>query len=1104
MRNNSILRQHCFSIYLLILFFFVQQVDASRAKPTRIIDLTVAKSIYYSFTDTGVDLARTASMFPASQNISSLSPGTVVGITYYDQQHNGSIGRMIGAGIHGTPDSMRTHFSWSYMNQGKYLARSYMYGYYDFSSGAFSDTIRMQDIVFWAGYVGLRVYGKNRVIIGGHNRDGTELTAPHFYWTPPVGVDFSSRYEERLPDSLMDQTLGIGKITIWPKFSYVEGVTDTVLHVIAQLPELNPGDPQTIVYYRRLGGPHSGAVWDIIPYVVDTIYTSSHDIDANPSGKVAISWTANLPCSPLDDDTLSGLECRTYTRSDNDLYYQISNDFGVTWNPRVNLTNNRLTEGVEDGWRPFGDLSVLLDQDDGELHIAWGARFWPADANSGGIADSKRNKLFHWSENAPYIREIHSSDWDQPNCNGGRWQLNSAKMTISQCNGKHYLLFVQFNDLPAGVTDDCAQPTNPSYPDGAANGDLYLSISSDGGVTWDVARNLTNSRTPGCDSVGGTGGPCESDNWPSMSPYGINTAFNLSDPNISIIVPNGSVQNDWFLDVEYINDHSAGSIVQYEGFWQQADVRWFRLSCVDPVPFIDSLHISLDSISYPAWGMHGTQVDTFLTLTNPGNQAISYSLTIEELTGPTGWLGVTGATGSIDAGINNSEQIVLNLNNTGVVNTPGSIISLVGRIIIVSNANSSPDTIPVSFLVTDNLVAPSFDTISTSCISLMIKNDGSFGKEGIGSVNMDWVDNGDCDSTANIYLYSASPVIGWISGVDTIMNWSAYNATAGTPIGFVPLTSGALNQTADYQTYSSLFTTYDTSIALRQTLYAPTSIDSCSFIIKELEIYSNDDLPHSGIVVGEVIDWDIPSDSSNRNGSGFDISRNLIYQYGAEYHQDDTGVNPACQDNDIRYGGLRFLKMQKRSSTVDDLGDPFKAYTENNGTYVYETNYGFRPSELYGNMTTSTGFSSWSTTYPDSSFIDLHTGMSFVTDYTVQPGETLVIYSAYMTTMNGGLVEIQTTADKANTWFCDMFSLCNLSCCTNRGNVNDIIGPGGSVDVSDLTYLVNFLFKGGPPPICEEEGNINNIIGPGGPVDVSDLTYLVNFLFKGGPEPPPC
>ncbi len=77
-------------------------------------------------------------------------------------------------------------------------------------------------------------------------------------------------------------------------------------------------------------------------------------------------------------------------------------------------------------------------------------------------------------------------------------------------------------------------------------------------------------------------------------------------------------------------------------------------------------------------------------------------------------------------------------------------------------------------------------------------------------------------------------------------------------------------------------------------------------------------------------------------------------------------------------------------------------------------------------------------------------------------------------------------------------------CCRYRGNVDHIIGIGGPIDVADLSYLVDYLFKGGPPPPCPEEGNVDGLTGPGGPIDVADLSYLVNYLFQGGPPPPPC
>ncbi len=75
------------------------------------------------------------------------------------------------------------------------------------------------------------------------------------------------------------------------------------------------------------------------------------------------------------------------------------------------------------------------------------------------------------------------------------------------------------------------------------------------------------------------------------------------------------------------------------------------------------------------------------------------------------------------------------------------------------------------------------------------------------------------------------------------------------------------------------------------------------------------------------------------------------------------------------------------------------------------------------------------------------------------------------------------------------------SCCVgNTGNVND--DAGDLVDLSDLIYLVNFLFLGGPAPACSAAANINGDAGCS--VDLSDLIALVNFLFLGGAAPAAC
>ncbi len=68
------------------------------------------------------------------------------------------------------------------------------------------------------------------------------------------------------------------------------------------------------------------------------------------------------------------------------------------------------------------------------------------------------------------------------------------------------------------------------------------------------------------------------------------------------------------------------------------------------------------------------------------------------------------------------------------------------------------------------------------------------------------------------------------------------------------------------------------------------------------------------------------------------------------------------------------------------------------------------------------------------------------------------------------------------------------------GYVCGDVDGSGAVNVADLTYMVNFLFKGGPEPQPMEAGDVD--CQPG--VNVADLTYMVNFLFKGGPEPCGC
>ncbi len=132
-------------------------------------------------------------------------------------------------------------------------------------------------------------------------------------------------------------------------------------------------------------------------------------------------------------------------------------------------------------------------------------------------------------------------------------------------------------------------------------------------------------------------------------------------------------------------------------------------------------------------------------------------------------------------------------------------------------------------------------------------------------------------------------------------------------------------------------------------------------------------------------------------------------------------------------------------------------------------------------------------------------GDGTISDWTGPYPSTSVVNGSHSWPSNGSYDVRMQTKDVFNyeaPWSAPL--TVTVICCENPGNVDHVIGPGGAVDVSDLTFLVNYLFKGGILPPCTEEGNVDSVIGPGGPIDVSDLTFLVNYLFKGGPTPPPC
>jgi len=285
--------------------------------------------------------------------------------------------------------------------------------------------------------------------------------------------------------------------------------------------------------------------------------------------------------------------------------------------------------------------------------------------------------------------------------------------------------------------------------------------------------------------------------------------------------------------------------------------------------------------------------------------------------------------------------------------------------VINESVDDSPRPISACMLVDSNYISLKNAVLATTCKRIRLYNNGSLSNNGA-NMALDFID--DCDTfngntNAAIYLYDGSPIICRIKGSDTL-RFMGYSRTMIDPDGLRPLTDMAVDSSASsYSWAGSIFSTADTAIGFRADYFVPRNSDSCSFMIERLRYFNMTTAAISGILVGEFLDWDVPSDSGSNNSSDFDLSRNLIYQIGGEYNQDDSTENLCSppQQEDQRLAGL----------ALDSGVAPKNAMTLDNATYVYtsgpyKTAAPLPKGVMYGLMKTKTGFSKYTTTHPES------------------------------------------------------------------------------------------------------------------------------------------
>ncbi len=1087
----------------------------------------------------------------------STSPGAILGNTYYDYQANSFQGRMTRAGRNfdvSTPsDSLPLiHFVWMNSNSATLGSghRGPAYAYYDGAAGGYQPELQVTGGVERSGYFCMEVSKGNQAIIGGHyNVDGdVNFYDPQVWYDDGAGQQ-AFGYIAQVPDEIQHLGNSGAENIIWPHIAFQTRPTGQhITHIAALTPGVGG-----LHYFRKEGNSNNLALgqlsscadpvvsgWDC-PYVPDTIQATVAGIEASKqSGKVALFFPVNIPPAGSSCDTCSV----NSGGSPNDMYYQVSTNYGVSWGPTKNITHSD-TATAE--WLPYYEFDGLWDSND-EFHVAWVAFNWGQRREGIGLG----SRIYHWKEsfgntapNGGGARIAMQQLERGIKCNGTPFNLNYGKINLAQCNNNLYISAVDLWDGHNGdpANPDCSKRGYDGAAGGSANGEIVIVISDDNGFTFDLPHNLTNSPTPRCDP-GGLAGNCDADHWPSMIPRGFPTRANEDWSSVTSVFPRAVSYPDGdgveWLHIQYVNDLDAGSAIQGQGQILNVPLKHFRVACVAPDQVPVPVY-NITEITWPTYVKPGQQKDVPILIENIGNALTSMSVTPNQITGPEGWLSVNGFAPNIGEGALNKDTGNIHLDATSItqekINEAGGTTILFGEVWFNHDGPSDIDTIPVTLIVTDTILLPNVDTISTGVVKLQVATNGQFGggnTVGTGGnktrVGLDfWGNPAECDTVDSIpgnterYIFDGSyavggPGVGLAPGDpvgDTNMAVQIFNVGPRTRQSVYQTTPQSGPTTAGIlQTWSSgRSVNSDTSLAFTMRWVAPqvtaqygtlankTWYADQQFVTRELKIWSIDGVGHDSLAIGDVIDWDVPGDSGGgvQNTGDSSGARRLMYQRGTEYN--DVNDTLECQDNDARFGGVAFAFLRaywnhdnnngtaKQWTIRDSIG--YGGFFDANA----HTELSFTSPRLWANMKANQGYRKWTHPHPDSLRLDLHTVLTGAQLYDLAVGDTVVLYTVYASVLEdlAGPARIQQLAERGRN-FATYFG-----CCV--GTKGDLDGNGAEANILDLNFAVGKIFRGGLKPACQGEGDVNSDKSI---LDILDLNFLVSKIFRGGASPAAC
>lgn len=438
-----------------------------------------------------------------------ISPGIILGSTYYDAQSNGSTGNRVAA-----DDIGGLHFCWTGA-PGATATDRHLYYKFISEDGDSIPTSRLPGRD-QSGFAGIALFNgaanpsaENCAVLGYHNSASID---DRFAVSLSRGSGTFTIDSTGFPSS-PDQRL-------WPSFSI--DISDNI-HAVATRSDIPDGGLKYHIYSRKSYG---SSIWSA-PLVFDSTYAPSPIvISSRVSAKSAIVWS-----KPVFQDS---------NEYDNDIVYMESPN-GTTWNPlgKINITNYPASAQGDTVPRAYCDIDAIYDYDD-NLHIIWNASYVTRDTANKMVV-LYHAALFHWSAQSG-ITTIYDHPARLWPCDMGAWNIALSKMSIGadQDSNFLYVTFTRFDPSDYSGFDTINGDPNPCGGDNAlpcANGEIYMTWSINGGDNWAAPIDITDTPTPDCAS-----GYCDSDNWSSLA----------------------EVVDD-YLHIIYIDDKDAGAAVLGEG-----------------------------------------------------------------------------------------------------------------------------------------------------------------------------------------------------------------------------------------------------------------------------------------------------------------------------------------------------------------------------------------------------------------------------------------------------------------------------------------------------------------------------------------------------------